>query len=1276
MTSRHLTFGALAGVVSPVAASSTGPSIPFDAKAELRALFQTGHPALAPELNTALKNLRQEQDPEIFWSDFLSLAIEGKSQKHPESALWLLTHLQEGHPGFPVGMQHRAKQEFEAMIGGNHLGRRLEFLASRLPQEATDYRMIVPMIGGSLVGRVFQTGILGHFAITSGVSWYSRGFAARFLAGLGGYLAEVPTFTAMVRGLRPDSPSGSSTLLSDLAHSALTLGMLRSFHYLGNQTFFQVYAISETALGLPLSRGVALNRWLLPQAFSYGGLMAAHGVWTSIHPQDQGPTSNPWVDNLAMLFSLGLGTHLGHRLLGSKFHALHQELGIRTQIFTQQTQSRTLQTFYPTAMAMAMAGGYGKGGGGLPPMGLGLEPRAHRVEPKAKAESSIPDKGVATQQTASSFKTQGLIHELQTLDASLQTHRQKATPEVLQKLARYLQHEDNGVSIASATALKNIILNGMGVRLTPAFEAFFATFPKASPPLQAALLKHLCHIARDATSRLTLRRLEKIFQIMDPTKMTAAEGSIREFLNHLMVLGNRHQARWAQELMTEHGLASEDPKVQQDTLRLMEESISYLAPRLNPRTVQQLIRLADKTSDAGVAQDALQIYYYLAHHFPEQVHQDHLNNLFSIATHHGDMETRKYALATLVAADQVPSQKMVPELLKDLAGQILRENAGVARERLIETMAGLALGQYEIPPEVFSRVLHTGLFHTNNETILDASILLEKIIALNPGKLTPQMGRKILAQSLQSPNPLSQRAAARLLDRGGFPVGEHLTQPDFNLLLEQLKQTSDGDRIYGAAVLLGAATATGPHQAMARGLFQHLGLKAIEFGDSGDGLSTTSLFMGAHLREPQAHPLTSTSFPGRASLVKIPTGELPGLLSKWGTVGEPKTFGRTQVYALKDSTELLALKFKHYDQSEQELSREIHWLDAVEKSGLVLKSELPKIYRDEMGQPLMLKLSRKKNAIPLRVPARYYRYLDTHTGEDAAFMSGLTRSIYDAFLLARRGWFHTVPIRLFHNLEQPQQLRYTDDQGRFVWMPDLTFFHTSRMGMGRLSHWPSALKFGNYGLTGLRDFEEMATFSEILQNPGKWVPELKQMEGRHNFPALTEAYLMGNHLLAATLFAGHRWGKTGNQSFGQNQVSPHETPATNLPIKLQQIYASAHAAKWDLPLQVSQYFLQDKVHWNRFAKQIEFFMTPTHADYLYEGGNPKEFPVSDIYGTGVKVSGAQQKTFGPYRDQSFSLEHGFITADGDPNGLSLGAVNGQFPIREFEQAFWSIYFRP
>lgn len=283
------------------------------------------HPAYAREW----RQLGRESDPALFFQGALGFADRLRDGGKLASAAELYAAIAaldaQPHPGPLAEAVSRARSRLEALQGQGAFGARFEVLAGRFVRDATDYGMIVPMIAGSVVFQSVRAASLGRLLSGSNAAWHRRGFGARLSAGLLGYAAEVPVFALSSRGLRDwggeEVAWDGGSVAKDLAGAAITLAALKGSGYLAQRALRGSPSLSGTVQ--------KFQQAALPQVAMFLGLMAAHRVEADLglRPHVDGATAV--TDTLASMFSLGVGSRLGHRILGERFARFQRALNVR-----------------------------------------------------------------------------------------------------------------------------------------------------------------------------------------------------------------------------------------------------------------------------------------------------------------------------------------------------------------------------------------------------------------------------------------------------------------------------------------------------------------------------------------------------------------------------------------------------------------------------------------------------------------------------------------------------------------------------------------------------------------------------------------------------------------------------------------------------------------------------------------------------------------------------------------------------------------------------------
>ncbi len=321
-----------------------------------------------------LAALAGESSPELFFEALLRLGKRLEAGGRDSAAVDVYAAVLETVP--PLTGDKRegplrilAQERLNALQGLGAFAPRFEFLLKNFTRDAGDPRAILPMLAGSGVYGVVRVAALGRLAGTARAAWYSRGAGARLLAAGAAYAAEVPVFALsgrVLRGLGDASHAEASGLGHDLAGAALTLGALKAFGWAGTAAFRKLHGVDRYGVA---SRGLGLmgaGRVATSQSTMFFGLLGAHRLEEALglRPARDGATT--LTDTLASMLSLGVGAHLGHRLLGRRFSAFQRELGLRVQ-----AQDTPLVNLVGTNLAFALPAPRRKPGESLHSYSLG-----------------------------------------------------------------------------------------------------------------------------------------------------------------------------------------------------------------------------------------------------------------------------------------------------------------------------------------------------------------------------------------------------------------------------------------------------------------------------------------------------------------------------------------------------------------------------------------------------------------------------------------------------------------------------------------------------------------------------------------------------------------------------------------------------------------------------------------------------------------------------------------------------------------------------------------
>ncbi len=209
-----------------------------------------------------------------------------------------------------------------------------------------------------------------------------------------------------------------------------------------------------------------------------------------------------------------------------------------------------------------------------------------------------------------------------------------------------------------------------------------------------------------------------------------------------------------------------------------------------------------------------------------------------------------------------------------------------------------------------------------------------------------------------------------------------------------------------------------------------------------------------------------------------PTTTWTNLLSASGltTIGTPWFIGRSLVANITGKGRLLVVKLAKGGDTAAGLAKEIHWMQTLKQPDYSVgcRFHIPtpvcvenqpvfRMMRLPLAPPETLKRHPDGLAIAFVAHRDYFVYPNGHRIDGHTAQEILGRNAYLLGWLAAKGVIHDAPIALFHNRTQRWR---RSDQGRYQWFRS-----------GRLDQWLDSCEFPNLGLSGLRDFEHLASFS-------------------------------------------------------------------------------------------------------------------------------------------------------------------------------------------------------
>ncbi len=233
--------------------------------------------------------------------------------------------------------------------------------------------------------------------------------------------------------------------------------------------------------------------------------------------------------------------------------------------------------------------------------------------------------------------------------------------------------------------------------------------------------------------------------------------------------------------------------------------------------------------------------------------------------------------------------------------------------------------------------------------------------------------------------------------------------------------------------------------------------------------------------------------------------------------GASRWIGRSVVTPLASNNCLLVLKLVRDGDCVEDLCREIQWMHRLRNPRFTVEHRFhiprplmvdrrPLLHVRRLPLPLPDSVARPRRCLAIAFVAHrdYFVYPNQRRIDGAAAREILARNAFLMGHLASMGVIHDAPIPLFHN--RTQRMRRSD-QGRYQWFR-----------AGRLDQWLDSCAFPNVGLSGLRDFEHLISFSGDSR--------------------LLYRYI-GSHLLSLLLVAGSHF---RCRDIGRRGLDDHGTP--------------------------------------------------------------------------------------------------------------------------------------
>jgi len=286
--------------------------MPGTAESLVHALTVNHRQIFSRESIQELASLAGERDPVQFYEGLFGLASRLEQENNLEASGLIFSAILEGNTSGPAeerlgALRGRAEQRLQILRGRGPVSTRIEFLARRFSEQATDLPMILGFgVAGGLAAMARQTVVTSLMLRTA--NWWTRGLGASGLAATAAYLTEVPAFVAMNRGMRTifgdEAVSSAQGLGQELAGTALFLGTLRMTSILGG-------AAGEAFFRAPGPRS------FLNGGIGLGGIYLAQRLQESWGIRRASDEANRWVDASDTWLQMAVGGRLWQDFAGN-----------------------------------------------------------------------------------------------------------------------------------------------------------------------------------------------------------------------------------------------------------------------------------------------------------------------------------------------------------------------------------------------------------------------------------------------------------------------------------------------------------------------------------------------------------------------------------------------------------------------------------------------------------------------------------------------------------------------------------------------------------------------------------------------------------------------------------------------------------------------------------------------------------------------------------------------------------------------------------------------
>jgi len=279
-----------------------------------------------------LLSLGRETDRASLCEALLSLGRRLENDDKLETAGRIYSLILSASPGTAIG--ERAQQRLYAILGQGAVLPRLEFLGRRLVREASDPAAIIPMVAAGAMFRFARVATLSRLAASPTSNILTRGFGARILSGIAGFLLEAPTFTASTRGmnslLEREQEWTFRAVGREFASGTLSL--------LGLKAMGGLSGLAVQRWGRSPTLGGGIARALLPQAGMFTGILLGHQLETRLGLREHQDGATTFTDAFAMLINFNVGGRLSHEFVGETWRSAEANLDRQAELLAQDNR--------------------------------------------------------------------------------------------------------------------------------------------------------------------------------------------------------------------------------------------------------------------------------------------------------------------------------------------------------------------------------------------------------------------------------------------------------------------------------------------------------------------------------------------------------------------------------------------------------------------------------------------------------------------------------------------------------------------------------------------------------------------------------------------------------------------------------------------------------------------------------------------------------------------------------------------------------------------------